>query len=59
MEQVHYFGGWVEGSKSLWCQGFTDRQKYRTGGGAGCITIYFYGWGWVGSNPVTRSVFHR
>ena len=32
MEQVNFFGGWVEGAKSLWCQGFADRQPYRTGG---------------------------
>ena len=23
-----YFGGWVEGLKSLWCQDFADRQTY-------------------------------
>ena len=22
VEQVYYFGGWVEGAKSFWCQGF-------------------------------------
>ena len=32
VEQVHYFGGWVEGAISLWCQGFADR----TGGGYKC-----------------------
>ena len=26
VEQVHYFVGWVECSKSLWCQEFADRQ---------------------------------
>ena len=20
VEQVHYYGGWVEGAKSLWCR---------------------------------------
>ena len=25
VEQAHYFGGWVEGAKSLWCQVFADR----------------------------------
>ena len=39
VEQVHYFGGWVEGAKSLWCQGFADRQTYRTGGGARYIEV--------------------
>ena len=39
VEQVHYFGGWVEGAKSLWCQGFADRQPYRTGGGFRCIKV--------------------
>ena len=28
VEQVHYFGRWVEGTKSLWCQDFADRQTY-------------------------------
>ena len=28
VEQVHYFGGWVEGSKSLWCQDLAGRQKW-------------------------------
>ena len=32
MEHVHYFEGWVEGAKSLWCQGFAYRQPHRTGG---------------------------
>ena len=27
VEQVHYFGGWVKGTKSLWCQGLADRLK--------------------------------
>ena len=39
VEQVHYFGGWVEGAKSLWCQGFADRQPYRTGGGSRCMKV--------------------
>ena len=39
VEQVHYFGGWVEGAKSLWCQGFADRQPYRTGGGSRCVKV--------------------
>ena len=39
VEQAHYFGGWVEGVKSLWCQGFADRQPYRTGGGSRCIKV--------------------
>ena len=39
MEQVHYFGGWVEGAKSPWCQGFAGKQTYRTGGGARCIKV--------------------
>ena len=34
VDQVHYFGGWVEGAKSFWCQGFADRQPNRTGGGS-------------------------
>ena len=25
--------------KSLWCQGFADRQTYRTGGGARCNAV--------------------
>ena len=29
VEQVHYFGGWVEGAKSLWCQGLAGKQKWR------------------------------
>ena len=33
MEKVHYFGGWVEGTKSLCCRW----QPYRTGGGSRCI----------------------
>ena len=39
VEQVHYFGGWVEGTKSLWCQGFADRQPYRTGWGSRCKKV--------------------
>ena len=39
MAKVHYFGRWVEGPKSLWCQGFADRQAYRTGGGARYIEV--------------------
>ena len=39
MEQVHYFGGWVQGAKSPWCQGFAGLQTYRTGGGARCIKV--------------------
>ena len=26
VERVHYFGGWIEGAKSPWCQGLADRQ---------------------------------
>ena len=33
MDQVNYFGVWVEVAKSLRCQGFVDRQLYRNGGG--------------------------
>ena len=29
MQQVHYFGGWVDGAKSLWCPDFADRQTYK------------------------------
>ena len=39
VEQVHYFEGWVEGAKSLWCQGFAERQPYRTGGGSRFIKV--------------------
>ena len=38
MEQVHYFGGWVDGAKSLKCPDFADRQKYRTIG-AICVVV--------------------
>ena len=50
--------------KSLLCQGFADRQPYRTGGG----TIFFRGSGGWGAtqnfitdfeNSVLRPVFHR
>ena len=27
VEQVQYFGGLVDGAKSLWCLGFADRQN--------------------------------
>ena len=27
VKQVHFFGGWVEGAKSLWRQDFVDRQS--------------------------------
>ena len=27
----------LEDAKSLWCQGFADRQAHRTGGGSRCI----------------------
>ena len=30
-KQVHYFGGWVQGAKSLWYQGFADRPMYWSG----------------------------
>ena len=30
VEQGHYFGGWVDGAKSLWCPDFADRQTYWT-----------------------------
>ena len=36
MEQVHCFGGWEDGAKSLWCPDFADRQTYKTSG-AICI----------------------
>ena len=26
MEQVHYFGGWAQVAKSIWCQCFADGQ---------------------------------
>ena len=39
VERVHYFGGWVEGEKFLWCQGFADRQPYRTGESSRCIKV--------------------
>ena len=39
VEQVHHFGGQVQGAKSLWCQGFADRQTYRTCGSTICIKV--------------------
>ena len=39
VEQVNYFGARVEGKKSLWCQGFADRQPYMTGAIVRCIII--------------------
>ena len=36
---VHYYYWWVEGAKSIWCQGFADRQTYRTGGGTRYIEV--------------------
>ena len=29
VEQVHYFGEWVENAKSLWCSNFVNRQTHR------------------------------
>ena len=39
VEQAHYFEGWLEDAKSLWCQGFVDRQNYRNGISARCIKV--------------------
>ena len=32
-----FFWGWVERARSLWCQGFADREPFRIGGGSRCI----------------------
>ena len=37
VKRVHYFGGWVQGAKYLWCQGFAYGHIYRTGGSSRCI----------------------
>ena len=39
VELFHFFGGWVEHAKTLWCQGFADRQPYRIGGGSRSIKL--------------------
>ena len=38
VEQVHYFKGWVDGAKSLWCPDFAEIQIYRSSG-AICIKV--------------------
>ena len=42
-EQVYYFGGWLVGAKTVWCQGFVDRLPYRTCGNIRCIKFESFG----------------
>ena len=59
VKQVHYFGGWVQGVKSRWCQGFADGQLNDCFLGKTSLAknfqMAFRRMGWVGLQPCYKS----